>query len=285
MNSEKNITMFSKALYSSWCYADSYKTLFDCGEGCATALANRLPGVENLFLGHGHGDHTLGLPSVVGCRNAAQGTSRNSETMAEHNKPLTIYYPEDNDLFDDLFGFCGKRYDHWLRYKLEVVKIGVGFELQLGKNVFVKAIELRHQKNAPTLGYVIYENRVRLKPEFVGQNIPALLKGGLDRSTINESYRANLFAYCLDAYDIVNPSEIAGCNDVVMDCTFLNKEDRTDMTHFTLDEAVALCKSVGVKHVIGAHLSPRYNFTEANDYTEEMENYITLINPHKTNVL
>ena len=281
MNSGKlNITMASKALYSSWCYADTYKTLFDCGEGCATALTNRLPGIENLFLGHSHGDHTLGLPSLVGCRNAAQGTSRNAETMAEHNKPLTIYYPEGNDLFDDLFAFCGKRYDHWLRYKLETLAIGPGFELQLGKNLFVKAIEMRHQKSAVTLGYVIYENRTRLKPEFVGQNIPALLKGGLDRTTLNETYRANLFAYCLDAYAIVNPQEIAGCANVVMDCTFLNKEDRTDMTHFTLDEALALCKDVGVKHVIGAHISPRYDY---NDFVSN--DYVTFINPHKVNNL
>lgn len=275
-----NVRMASKALYSSWCYAQTYNTLFDCGEGCATSLTNALPGVERLFFSHGHGDHTLGLPSMVGCRNSAQGTSRNSETMAEHNKPLTIYYPEDNDLFDDLFGFCGKRYDHWLRYKLDVVKIGAGFELQLGKNVFIKAIELRHQKNAPTIGYVIYENRTRLKAEFVGKDIPALLKSGVPRTSLNESYRANLFAYCLDAYDIVNPSEIAGCNHVVMDCTFLKKEDRTDMTHFTLDEAVALCKDVGVKHVIGAHLSPRY------DYNELMNSdYVTFINPHRVNNL
>lgn len=275
--------MASKALYSSWCYHQTYNTLFDCGEGCATSLTNALPGVERLFFSHGHGDHTLGLPSLVGCRNAAQGTSRNAETMAEHNKPLTIYYPEGNDLFEDLFAFCGKRYDHWLRYKLETVAIGPGFELQLGKNLFVKAIEMRHQKSATTLGYVIYENRTRLKKEFVGQNIPALLKSGVDRNSINETYRANLFAYCLDAYEIVNPQEIVGCDNVVMDCTFLKKEDRTDMTHFTLDEALTLCKDVGVKHVIGAHISPRYDYSDYADVEES--GYVTFINPHKVNNL
>jgi ribonuclease Z len=275
-----NVRMASKALYSSWCLHQTYNTLFDCGEGCATSLTNALPGIDQLFFSHGHGDHTLGLPSFIGCRNAAQGTSRNADTMKDHNKPLTIYYPEDNDLFDDLFKFCGRRYDHWLRYELKTIEIGPGFELQLGKNVYVRAIEMLHQKNAPTLGYVIYENRTRLKPEFVGKDIPALLRNGLDRTTINETYRANLFAYCLDAYAIVNPTEIENCNNVIMDCTFLNVVDRTDMTHFTLDESLELCKAMGVKHMFAAHLSPRYNF---NDYIGS--DYVTVINPHKVNHL
>ena len=276
-----NVTVASKGLYSSWCYHKPYQTLFDCGEGCATALGNALPGIERAFIGHSHGDHTLGLPSVIGCRNAAQGTSRNEKTMEEHNKSLTIYYPKDNiGAIDDLFYFCQKRYGHWLRYKLEIVPIDVGFELSIGKNLYVKAIDMRHQKNATTLGYVIYENRTRLKEEFRGMDIPTLLKSGVDRTTINETYRANLFAYCLDSYDIVNPKEIENCANVVMDCTFLKKEDRTDMTHFTLDEAVGICKSVGVKHMFAAHLSPRYDF---KDYVES--DYVSVINPHKVNNL
>ena len=285
-----NVRMASKALYSSWCYHQGYNTLFDCGEGCATSLANALPGVDLLFFSHGHGDHTLGLPSLVGCRNAAQGTSRNKETMADHNKPLTIYYPKDNDLFDDLFSFCEKRYAHWLRYKLNIVSIEPGFELQIGKNTYVRAIELRHQKSATTLGYVIYELRTRLKEKFRGQDIPALIRAhGYRPNDLSETYRANIFAYCLDAYEIVNPDEITGCANVVMDCTFLKKEDRTDMTHFTLDEAISVCKDVGVKHILAAHLSSRYkvdeyvfhlssNYDVAKSYADD---YVYIINPHR----
>ncbi len=284
MTSTSPIRLFSKALYSSWCYHPTYSALFDAGEGCATHLGNVLPNVEKIFFSHGHGDHTLGLPSVVGCRNAAQGTSRNADTL-DHNKPLTIYYPEDNDLFDDLFDFCGKRYDGWLRYQLEVKPIIPGFTLQLGKNVYIKAIEMSHQKNGTTLGYVIYENRSRLKPQFVGQDIPALLKSGTSRNELSETYRANLFAYCLDAYKISDPTELSGCNVVVMDCTFLKKEDRTDMTHFTLDESVDLCKNVGVKKVIAAHISPRYNYDEIVAATSKMSDYVSVIDSRTVNFI
>jgi ribonuclease Z len=278
MSNKLNISIFSKALYSSWCYAPTYQTLFDCGEGCATHLANRLPGIENLFFGHLHGDHTLGLPSLLGCRNNAHGTSRNEDTM-DHNKSLTVYYPEDNDM-SDLIEFCNKRYNHWLRYDLKYIPVSAGFELQVGHNTYVRAFNMKHQKGKTTLGYVIYENRTRLKKEFQGQDIRALIKSGVDRTTLNETYRANTFAYCLDSYDITDKQELIGCENIIMDCTFISPGDRTDMTHYTFDEAVSFCKDIGAKNMFAAHLSGRYNFNEISCRTEA-----TFINPFKVNEL
>jgi len=273
VNTALDFSIFSKALYSSWCYRPTNQILFDCGEGCATYLGNSLTGVEFLFFSHKHGDHVLGLPSLIGCRNSAQGTSRNVETMAEHNKPLSIYYPADNTM-KDLFDFCLKRNDQ-LRYELNIIPIEPGFELQIGKNLYIKAIKMLHQNNATTLGYVIYENRIRLKKEFVGQDIRVLIKQGIDRSTLHESYRANLFAYCLDAYKIVDSAELTNCDAVIMDCTFLNEKDRTDMTHFTCKEALDLCKNLGVRRMFAAHLSNRYDFT---DYVKAFPDDVAVVN-------
>lgn len=279
MKTNSNISISSKGLYSSWCYHQTYRTLFDCGEGCASALDNSLPGIENVFLGHGHGDHVLGLPSLIGCRNAAQGTSRNADSMADHNKPLTIFYPADNDLFNDLFDFCGKRYDHWLRYNLNLVPITAGFELQLGKNIYVRAFDMLHQKRGTTLGFVIYENRKRLKPQYRGLDIPSVLRGGVASADLSEDYRANLFAYCLDAYGIPDAAvQLKDCDLAVMDTTFLDAKDRTDLTHFTLDEATKLCQDVGVKHMVAAHLGTRYDYS---DYLFKTDTYTTVIDPNK----
>ncbi len=279
MSNGLNISLFSKALYSSWCYAPTYQVLFDCGEGCATQLGNVLGGIEHVFIGHDHGDHTLGLPSVIGCRNAGRGISRNSETM-DSNKPLRVYYPADNFLMEDMIKFLEARYMGWLRYDLKFVPIEAGFELDLGNKRFVRAFSMQHQKAKTTLGYVIHEQRTRLKPEFKGQNIPALLKSGAaTRDSINETYRANLFAYCLDAYKIDDVSQLADCAAAVMDCTFANAEDRTDMTHFTLDEARKVCNDAGVKQMFAAHLSGRYDFNEMAGKHPD----IHFINPFKVN--
>lgn len=280
MNNELNISIFSKALYSSWCYVPQHKILFDCGEGAATAIGNSLANIERIFIGHNHADHTLGLPSVVGCRNSGRGISRNKETQ-DHNKPLTIYYPKDNTHINALFDFVMGRNANYLRYKITFVGIEDGFELDLGNKQYIRAFSMYHQKNASTLGYVIYENRNRLKPEFRGQDIPSLLKNGLSKDSINESYRANLFAYCLDAYDIKDYSQLWDCKDVIMDCTFMNEKDRDDMTHFTLDEAYKICKDNGVKKMYAAHLSGRYDYNEVAKENPD----ITFINPYKVNHL
>lgn len=280
MNNGLNISIFSKALYSNWCYDKTRDILFDCGEGAATTIGNCLAGIDKIFIGHDHGDHVFGLPAIIGARNAGRGISRNEDTM-DTNKPLTVYYPEDNYLMKDLIDFVKKRNGNWLRYKLDFVPIYAGFELVLDNKQIVRAFNMQHQKNKSTLGYVVYENRTRLKPEFRGKDIPSILKSGLTREDINESYRANLFAYCLDAYNIPDIKELTDCKDVIMDCTFINADDRDDPTHFTLDEAAKVCKDAGIKKMYAAHLSGRYNYNEvAKDYPN-----ITFINPYKVNEL
>jgi ribonuclease Z len=278
MTNSLNISIFSKALYSSWCNHQTYNTLFDCGEGCATHIGNSLAGIEFIFLSHNHGDHVLGLPSVIGCRNSGRGISRNEDTR-DHNKPLTVYYPHDNSL-NDLITLINYRNGDWLRYKLEFVPIGDGVEIPLGNNQFVRAFEMMHQKRKSTLGYVIYEKRRRLKAEFIGKDIAALLKSGVNKDSIQEEYRANLFGYCLDAFKIEG-KQLEGCKDVIMDCTFIKESDRTDDTHYSLEEARKFCKHRGIQNMYAAHLSGRYNY---NDLVAEFPD-VKFINPFKVNYL
>lgn len=280
MNNGLNISIFSKALYSNWCYDKTRNLLFDCGEGAATNIGNCLAGIDKIFIGHDHGDHILGLPAIVGARNAGRGMSRNAETM-DSNKPLTVYYPDDNFLMHDLIDFIQKRNRNWLRYDLKFVPITAGFELPLDNKQIVRAFNMSHQKNKTTLGYVIYENRTRLKKQYLGQDIPALLKNGLNRNDINETYRANLFAYCLDAFKIDDVDQLLDCRDVIMDCTFANEADRDDPTHFTIDEAIGVCKSANVKNMFAAHLSGRYDYNEISKQYADL----TFINPYKVNTL
>lgn len=284
MNNGLNISIFSKALYSNWCYDKTRNILFDCGEGAATSIGNCLAGIDKIFIGHDHGDHILGLPAIVGARNAGRGMSRNAETK-DTNKPLTVYYPNDNYLMNDLIEFIRKRNNNWLRYDLQFVPIMAGYEVVLDNKQVVRAFNMSHQKNKSTLGYVVYENRTRLKAEYKDIDVPALFKSGVNRAEFaakyQEQYRANLFAYCLDAYRIDDYDQITGCKDVIMDCTFVNEDDRDDVTHFTIDEARKVCKDNGVKNMYAAHLSGRYDYNEiAKQYTD-----IKFINPYKVNML
>lgn len=220
-----------------------------------------MAGIEKIFFGHDHGDHTLGLMSFIGCRNNCQGTSKNKETMGEHNKPLTIYYPKESTGFNDIIKFIENRYGNWLRYKLTWVPISAGTEIEIGKDTWVRAFDMKHNlRPGASLGYVIYTNRTRLRPEYVGQDISALIKSGADKNSLSMTYRANLFGYCLDAFEIPDGhKELSECDNVIMDCTFLKSSDRTDPTHFTMDESLANCHNWKVKNMYAAHISPRYD--------------------------
>lgn len=249
------IEIFSKGLYSSWCMHRPTRSLFDCGEGLATYMGNFVYAIENVFISHQHGDHILGLPSLIGIRNSARG---------DKEKPLNVFYPADNDSIVDLINFIKSR-NNRLSYELNFHPIEPGFKFHIDDKRYIRAFKMSHQKYKTTLGYVVGETRSRLKPEFVGQNIGELLKANPSlKGNLNVSYEANVFAYCLDS-SAFTAMEIEGADHAVMDCTFLDSKDRDDMTHFTLDEAKAICKYAKVKNMIAAHVSPRYTNPQIED--------------------
>lgn len=253
-------TLFSRALYTSWCHVPRYELLFDCGEGCALHLGNNTANVRKIFLGHGHGDHVLGLIGFIGARNNAQGMSRNEATR-HHNKALEIFYPVGDTSIEQIAEFCAFRNRDWLRYDLKWTPIPVGAKIDIGKNLWVESFETIHHSGL-SLGYVIRERRKRLKPEYVGKNIRELLSSGtVTPNFINEEHVVNLFAYCLDAYDFGKNADLTGCEHAVMDCTFINKDDRNtdDPTHFTIDEALTFCHNNDIDNMYAAHVSPRYD--------------------------
>ena len=256
--------MFSKGLYSSWCHVVGAgpNMLFDAGEGAATAIGNGLTNIEHIWLGHFHGDHVLGLPSIIGCRNMAQGTSRNEATR-HHNKPLTIHFPNcvggPRRDFDNLMRFIDERNRNWLRYDLNWHEMNPGDEVEIVNGTVVRAFAMSHQKNNLTLGYTVTEKRRRLREKFRGQDIRSLKSANnWTDADVMEPYDKNVFAYCLDSFGF-DPKHIAGADVAVLDCTFLDPKDRDDPTHFTFDESVEIARAANVDVMIAAHISPRYS--------------------------
>jgi ribonuclease Z len=248
MTTSGNLTAFSKGLYSNWFYHKPTRTLFDCGEGFATSFGNFSYGIERVCLSHGHGDHVLGLPSLIGCRNSGRG---------DKEKPLEIYFPNDNYSVIELQKFIMARNKH-LNYDVKWIPMLPYQQIEINKKTYIESFNMEHQRNFTTLGYNVIERRSRLLPKYRGQDIAALIRSGINKDSVNEIYLQKVLSYCLDAWKF-NPENIQGSELAIMDCTFLSGKERDDTTHFTLEESIKLCENTGVKAMLAAHFSGRYH--------------------------
>lgn len=255
MNSNDILNLHSLGIYSSWCYHKPIRTLFDCGEGVSMSFKNEVYGIERIFISHGHADHIYGLPGLVGIRNSVRG---------DKLKPLDVYYPKNCWAMDDVIDFIEKRYGRNLSYRLNFIPIDENFKLKLSDVHSIEAFSMKHGEKTMTLGYRLINKRTRLKPEFQGKNIPDIIRSGVPKNSLTEEYNAVEFAYCLDSCGF-DYEKIRNCDLAVMDSTFINPDDRDDLTHFTLDEVVKICNDMNVKSTICAHISPRYSLEDVRN--------------------
>lgn len=257
MTTKQAITISSAAMYSSWGYHQPTRVLFDCGEGCSNYLRARMFGIESVVVSHMDSDHCLGLLSLIGLR---------AKTKGDREKDLSIYVPAGDPRWTamrDYVNTCWPR----LPYRLRWFAVDPGFELVLG-NHSIRAFAMQH-RHTMTLGWKVIERRSHLKPEYRGQDIRALIAAGATKDTLNETYTATTFAWCLDHHTL-DDADIAGASMAVMDCTFLRADDRQDPTHATLDESIATCRRAGVKHIVCAHVSVRYSLEHQREVADRL---------------
>lgn len=256
---KQGLQISSRAMYASYAWHQPTDTLFDCGEGVSRDLLARIFGIRRVCFSHGHQDHIGGLISLIGLR---------AKTKGDTGKSLDIFYPADNVQFALVREYVAKSWPR-LPYKLTWYPVDPGFEIQLGGTHRLRAFPMNHQPRATTLGWKVIESRSRLKPEYRGQDIRALIAAGATKDTLNEVYHQNTLVYALD-HITLDPTDIAGADCAIMDCTFLKEGDRNDNTHATLDESVALCRAAGVRHLICAHISTRYSLEHQREVADRL---------------
>lgn len=247
-----NISGYSKAMYSTWFYYRSARLLLDAGEGVSTALENFVFGIENIFLGHGHHDHVGGVPGILHARASARG---------DKEKPLSIYYPQGDSLIESLRRYTDS-VTYRLSYDLQWSPLEDGQMITLADNrdpLSIQAFRTRHTRKGLSLGYKIVERRTRLKPEFadVDQERIVQLVRENGREAISEPYDKVLLAYSGDSMP-VDPDQVRDAEVLMHDTTFVDRADREDETHATLEEAVEVARDANVAALVCFHLSSRY---------------------------
>lgn len=207
-------------------------------------------GTETWFISHGHLDHVVCLPQYVSRRRMMKMS------------PPTIYLPESTigPIQNILREYT--RMDRG-RMPCDLKPARPGDEIELSRENVVTVSATRH--GVPSLGFVVWHRRRKLKPEFQGlsgEEIRDLRLGGTEVTT---EHRHPILAYLGD-------SQIGGLDDcpamyeadvLICELTFVapghRKEAIHKFGHIHLDDLVERRDRFQNEVIIAAHLSTRYH--------------------------
>ena len=241
------------------------RLLFDCAEGTQRQLMRSsvgLPDLEEIFIGHFHADHYLGLPGML-----------KTFQLRQRELPLTVYGPPGlRELFDGLRRVFGK-----LSYPLELVEVRAGEALERdGYRILVFPVH----HGVAAVGYAIDEDD---RPgRFDNDAADALgIPVGPERGALQRGE-----SITFDDGRVVTPDQVLGearpgrrvvipgdtapvetvrvlaegADVLVHEATFSEEErDRAaDTLHSTARQAAELARDAGVRLLALTHVSPRY---------------------------
>jgi ribonuclease Z len=241
------------------------RLLFDCGEGTQRQLLRSdvgLVDLEEIFIGHFHADHYLGLPGML-----------KTFSLRGRDLPLTVYGPRG---LRSLLGAL-RRVFGTLTYPLEVAELSAGDRLARNGYAIVP-FEVNHGVSA--LGYAVVEETRpgRFDVETADRlGVPdGPERGALQRGesvtlangsvvtpahVLGEPRRGRKLVLTGDtarAESVVEAAE--GAELLVHEATFCTEEsDRARETlHSTAAEAAQVARDAGVRLLALTHLSGRY---------------------------
>ncbi len=236
---------FSRAAVQTYWRIPELKLGFDLG-----AQPWSFMGTDTWFISHTHLDHIAALPVYVARRRMMK------------MPPPTIYLPENAvDPVDHMLQTF-QRLDRG-RLPCELIGVKAGDEIELSRELVVTAVATKH--TIPSLGYVVWERRKKLKPEFAGLSGPELRDLRLAGTEISQELRYPKLAFLGDSA----PAGLDNCPDMykaevlIMEITFLQPEHRKDkihkMGHIHLDDVIARRDKFENELIIASHFSTRYN--------------------------
>ena len=236
---------YSRAAVQSYWRIPELKVGFDLGGQPWSFM-----GTETWFVSHGHLDHIVALPVYVARRRMMK------------MEPPTIYMPAEmiSPSREILRQFT--RMDRG-RMPCELLPVEPGQEVALSRELVVTVSRTKHR--VPSLGYVVWDRRKKLKPAYrdlAGHEIRDLRLSGTE---VTEEVRKPLVAYAGDT----QPAGLDECpakyeaTILICEMTFVSPEHRKEKIrkfgHMHLDDFIARRDQFRNELIIAAHLSTRYH--------------------------
>jgi ribonuclease Z len=234
---------YSRAAVQTYWRIPELKIGFDLGAQPWSFMAT-----PTWFVSHTHLDHIAALPVYVARRRMMK------------MEPPTIYLPAEAIEAVEMLLRAFQKLD---RGRLPATLVGVapGQEIELSRELVVKTFATKH--TIPAIGYLVYERRRKLKPEYhhlSGDEIRDIRLSGVE---VSAEIRMPKVAYLgdtapagLDALPDVYRAEI-----VILEMTFVAPGDRPTIIHkyghTHLDDILARADRFENELIIASHFSTR----------------------------
>ncbi len=241
----RNLTIegYSRAAVQSYWRVPELKVGFDLGAQPWSFMTT-----PTWFVSHTHLDHVAALPVLVARRRMMK------------MEPPTIYLPaEAVDGVEALLRTV-QRLDRG-RMPAELIGLKAGDEVDLSRELVVKAFATKH--TIPSLGYMVWERRKKLKPEYqnmTGDQIRDLRLSGVE---VSAEIRIPKVAYLgdtspagIDALPETYKAEV-----LILEMTFVAPNERASIIHkyghTHLDDLLERADRFENEVIIASHFSTR----------------------------
>ncbi len=243
---------YSRAAVQTYWRIPALKLGFDLG-----AQPWGFMGTASWFVSHTHLDHIAALPVYVARRRMMK------------MEPPTIYLPEYAVEPVQRMLRTFSRLDRG-RLPCELVGVSPGDEIELSRELVVTASATSH--TLPSLGYVVWERRRKLKPEYrdlSGDQIRDLRLAGTE---VTQERRIARVAYLGDSAPpgLDNCPAMYEAEVLILEITFVARRHRKEkihkLGHIHLDDFVERKERFQNQLIIASHFSTRYHAGQVRNY-------------------
>lgn len=236
---------YSRAAVQSYWRIPELRIGFDLG-----AQPWDFMGTANWAISHGHLDHIAALPVFIARRRMMK------------MEPPTIYLPTSILAGVETLLRSFSRLDRG-RLPCNLIPVEPGDEFELSRELIMTVHRTVH--SVPSVGYLIWERRLKLKPEYrelAGHQIRDLRLSGTE---VSAEVRAPLLAYTGDTSPggLDNNPDFLRAQILITEMTFVAPNHRREKIHkhghMHLDDFVARKDAFQNELIVAGHFSVRYH--------------------------
>lgn len=236
---------YSRAAVQSYWRIPELRIGFDIG-----AQPWDFMGTATWAITHSHLDHIAALPVYIARRRMMK------------MEPPKIYLPTHALAGVDSMLKSFSRLDRG-RLPCELIGVEPGDEIVLSRELVMTVHKTTH--TVPSVGYLIWERRNKLKPEFQSLSGSEIRDIRLAGTEVSAEIRMPLLAYTGDTSPpgLENNPDMLKAQVLITEMTFVAPQHRKDKIHkhghMHLDDFVARQEIFENELIIAAHFSVRYN--------------------------